>query len=76
MDIKLKIADIAKSKDQNLDEFCSWLLTERDDSGKLQLKTMNGITFKSTGDGRCYNFYAKFESEPDDKYVCYNLFRD
>lgn len=75
MSTKQKVNEIAKSMNMNLDKFCSWLLDQRKTSDDV-LKTIDGITFKSTGVCRYYDFYAKFEGESDDKFVSINMFRD
>lgn len=75
MSIKQKVNEIAKSMNMDLDKFCSWLLDQRQNPDDV-LKTIDGITFKSTGVCRYYNFDAKFEDESDDKFVYINMFRD
>lgn len=75
MDIKTKVNQIAQSMNMDLDEFCSWLLDQRNDSNDI-FKTIDGIVFKSEGGCRYYNFHAKFQDESDQKFVSINMFRD
>jgi hypothetical protein len=75
MDIEVNAMEIAKSKGMDMTKFCSWLLEQREASGS-SLKTIDGVVFKSVGICRYFTFYAKYENEPDDKFVVIMLFRD
>ena len=75
MSIQQKVNEIAKNKNMDLPQFCSWLLKQRKNHDDV-FKTIDGITFKSTGVCRYYNFHAKFEGESDDKLVYIHMFAD